>query len=310
MIADLSSMSPTAALLGAAVGLVLGLTGAGGGIFAVPALVFGLGWGVSQAGPVALLAVGVAAAVGSVQGLRAGLVRYRAAMLMAGIGVCVAPLGAWMAHRLPERWLVGLFALAMLVVAARMYRASRGLSANAAKAVTAANPPAGETANPSDDQAASQAASQAANQAASKTGEALPPCRLNPATGRLHWTPRVAGVLGAIGAVSGFASGLLGVGGGFVIVPALRRFTDITVHGVVATSLFVIALISAGTVANAWWQGMHPGAQGWVFVAGAVVGMLLGRALAPRLAASRLQQIFSTLMAAVAIGMFVKAFGA
>ena len=44
--------------------------------------------------------------------------------------------------------------------------------------------------------------------------------------------------------------------------------------------------------------------------AGAVVGMLLGRALAPRLAASRLQQIFSTLMAAVAIGMFVKAFGA
>ncbi|MDM8357639.1 sulfite exporter TauE/SafE family protein [Pandoraea communis] len=283
MFAELSSASPMAALLGAAVGLVLGLTGAGGGIFAVPALVFGLGWGVPQAGPVALLAVGASAAVGSAHGLRAGLVRYRAAMLMAGIGICVAPLGTWMAHQLPERWLVGLFAVAMLIVAARMYRASRGEGGGAGKA--AGN---GESAN----------------------CPPLPPCRLNPATGRLHWTRRVAGTLGMIGAVSGFASGLLGVGGGFVIVPALRRFTDITVHGIVATSLFVIALISAGTVANAWWNGMHPGTQGWMFVAGAIVGMLLGRALAPRLAASKLQQIFSMLMAAVALGMFAKAFGA
>lgn len=276
---DLASVFPAAALLGAGVGLVLGLTGAGGGIFAVPALVFGLGWGVPQAGPVALLAVGASAAVGSAQGLRAGLVRYRAAMLMAGIGVCVAPLGTWMAHRLPERWLVGLFAIAMLIVAARMYRASRGARARAS------------TTGPSG------------------AAAAAPPCRLDPATGRLHWTRRVAGTLGTIGAVSGFASGLLGVGGGFVIVPALRRFSDITVHGVVATSLFVIALISAGTVANAWWHGMHPGEQGWTFVVGAVAGMVLGRALAPRLAAARLQQVFSALMALVALGMFVKAFG-
>lgn len=279
MFPDLLSASPVAALLGAGVGLVLGLTGAGGGIFAVPALVFGLGWGVPQAGPVALLAVGASAAVGSAQGLRAGIVRYRAAILMAGIGICVAPLGTWMAHRLPERWLVGLFALAMLIVAARMYRASRG------------------------------GAGKKHEHGASATCAPLPPCRLDPSTGRLHWTRRVASTLGAIGAVSGFASGLLGVGGGFVIVPALRRFTDITVHGVVATSLFVIALISAGTVANAWWHGMHPGAQGWTFVVGAIVGMLLGRALAPHLAASRLQQIFSMLMAVVALGMFVKAFG-
>ncbi|WP_246181775.1 sulfite exporter TauE/SafE family protein [Pandoraea cepalis] len=279
---ELLSASPMAALLGAAVGLVLGLTGAGGGIFAVPALVFGLGWGVPQAGPVALLAVGASAAVGSAHGLRVGLVRYRAAMLMAGIGVAVAPLGTWMAHRLPERWLVGLFAIAMMVVAARMYRASRAGTAGTDKS---------------------------ADLAASAGAAPQPPCRMNPETGRLHWTRRVAATLGLIGAVSGFASGLLGVGGGFVIVPALRRFTDITVHGVVATSLFVIALISAGTVANAWWNGMHPGPQGWMFVVGGIVGMLLGRALTPHIAASRLQQLFSALMAAVALGMFAKAFG-
>lgn len=271
MIFLLHDPSVLAAVLGAAVGVVLGLTGAGGGIFAVPALVFGLGWGVPQAGPVALLAVGASAAVGSVQGLRAGLVRYRAAVLMAAIGVMLAPFGTYFAHRLPEHWLVGLFALAMLIVAARMYRASRADQACVAHQV-------------------------------------VPPCQMDPATGRLHWTRRVAATLGAIGAVSGFASGLLGVGGGFVIVPALRRFSDITVHGIVATSLFVIALISAGTVANAWWHGMHPGASGWAFVAGAIAGMLLGRRLAPRLAAARLQQAFSLLMTGVALGMLVKAF--
>ncbi|GAB3629797.1 membrane protein [Pandoraea terrae] len=269
------TLDPTllAALLGGAVGVVLGLTGAGGGIFAVPALVFGLGWGVPQAGPVALLAVGASAAVGSAQGLRAGLVRYRAAALMAAIGVAMAPLGTFAAHRLPEPWLVGLFAAAMIVVATRMYLGSRG-------------------------------------GASSEIPAALPPCRLDPATGRLHWTQRVAATLGAIGAVSGFASGLLGVGGGFVIVPALRRYSDITVHGIVATSLFVIALIAAGTVANAWWHGMHPGNVGWTFVAGAIAGMIGGRRIAPHLPASRLQQLFAILMFVVALGMLDKAVGA
>ena len=53
-----------ASLFGVVMGLVLGLTGAGGGILAVPALVLGLGWTMTQAAPVALFAVGSAAAVG------------------------------------------------------------------------------------------------------------------------------------------------------------------------------------------------------------------------------------------------------
>jgi uncharacterized membrane protein YfcA len=48
-----------ASLFGVVMGLVLGLTGAGGGILAVPALVLGLGWSMTQAAPVALFAVAV-----------------------------------------------------------------------------------------------------------------------------------------------------------------------------------------------------------------------------------------------------------
>ena len=55
-----------ALLLGLIVGAVLGLTGAGGSILAVPLLMAGLGWSLSQAAPVALLAVCAAATFGSI----------------------------------------------------------------------------------------------------------------------------------------------------------------------------------------------------------------------------------------------------
>ena len=82
-------------LLGVLVGLVLGLTGAGGGMLAVPALVFGMGWTVAQAAPVALLAVAAAAWLGSIDGLRHGLARYRAALLMALAALPSTTLGSF-----------------------------------------------------------------------------------------------------------------------------------------------------------------------------------------------------------------------
>jgi hypothetical protein len=55
----------TAFGLGAAVGLTLALTGAGGGVVVVPLLVFALKLDVAEAAPVGLLAVGLAAALGA-----------------------------------------------------------------------------------------------------------------------------------------------------------------------------------------------------------------------------------------------------
>ena len=106
-----------ASLFGVVMGLILGLTGAGGGILAVPALVLGLGWTMTQAAPVALFAVGSAAAVGAIDGLRHGLVRYRAALLIAALGAVFSPVGIYFAHQLPEKVLMILFSLLMVMVA-------------------------------------------------------------------------------------------------------------------------------------------------------------------------------------------------
>ena len=100
----------TSLSLGLVVGLLLALTGAGGGILAVPLLVFGAGLSVAEAGPIALLAVGMAASLGAGLGLKAGTVRYKAALWMAGGGILLSPLGVWLGRRLDNRWLAMVFA--------------------------------------------------------------------------------------------------------------------------------------------------------------------------------------------------------
>jgi len=73
--------------LGLIVGIILALTGAGGGLLAVPLLVFGVGLRVSEAVPISLLAIGMAAMLGAGLGLKSGTVRYKAVLLMAETGM-------------------------------------------------------------------------------------------------------------------------------------------------------------------------------------------------------------------------------
>jgi uncharacterized membrane protein YfcA len=260
----------TSLLLGLVVGLVLALTGAGGGILAVPLLVFGTSIRIAEAGPIGLMAVGMAAGLGAIIGLKAGIVRYRAALLIAGAGVLLSPPGLWIARQVDKRWLGVLFALTLLFVAARTFRQAT----NRAPAVTAAR---------------------AAN------------CVRDTGSGRFIWTRPCGRSLALSGAVAGLLSGLLGVGGGFVMVPALQRYTDLTMESVVATSLAVIALVSITGVAASAMSGSLEWATALPFAAGALAGMLGGRSLSLRLAGPQLQIGFAAVSALVALAMIVKA---
>lgn len=261
-------------LLGLVVGVILALTGAGGGILAVPLLVFGTSIGMAQAGPIGLLAVGMAAALGAILGLRAGIVRYRAALLIAGAGMLLSPLGLWLAQRVDNRWLSVLFAATLLYVASKTLR--QALAPVEAAAAVAARRTAVD-------------------------------CVRDVDSGRFIWTRPCARSLTLSGMVAGLLSGLLGVGGGFVMVPALQRYTDLAMQSVVATSLAVIALVSlSGVVASAIGGGMA-----WhialPFSAGALAGMLAGRAVAARLAGAKLQIGFAAVSALVGFAMIAKA---
>ncbi|MEI7457202.1 MAG: sulfite exporter TauE/SafE family protein [Nitrosomonadales bacterium] len=249
--------------LGLLIGLLLALTGAGGGILAVPALTLGLGWTMSAASPIALLTVATAAAIGMVSGLIAGAVRIRAALLISAAGILAAPLGQQLAHRLPERWLTALFVCVMLIVAARLFQSAHPSSKNATRART---------------------------------------CVIDTKTGRISWNALSFLKLSLIGLVSGLSTGLLGVGGGFIVVPALLRCSDIAMNGIIATSLTVITFVSLGAVISAFSAGhLNLTEPALLFIAAAATGMLLGRLFAPKIPAALLQKTLALLILSVAL---------
>jgi len=267
-------VSLLALVLGAAVGLILAFTGAGGGILAVPLLVFGLHMTIVQAAPVGLIASGAASAVGALLGLREGLVRYRAAALIGITGMLFAPLGVHLARLVPNQPLTVGFAMVLAWVAWRTFHQAHPNSADPQR----------------------RAAVQM-------------PCVLNPDEGRLTWTMPCAWALAGTGAVAGVLSGLLGVGGGFVIVPALMRATNLAVRSIFATSLAVIALVSVGGVGAAAWHGSIDWNVALPFALGAIAALLAGRRIAARLDGARLQQGFGVTVAVVSVLLLARGLG-
>jgi hypothetical protein len=264
-------MDPTtlALALGAIIGLVLALTGAGGGVLAIPLLVFGLHLPLQQAAPVGLVAVGLASAIGAFLGWRQRIVRYRAAAVIGIAGMLMAPIGVFMAQRLPNRPLLAAFALVLMYTAWRMLR----------------------------------------RPALAEQSDAAAPCRVSSTDQRLTWTQPCARALAGTGLASGILSGLLGVGGGFVIVPALTRYTDLEMRSIQATSLAVIALVSVSGVSAAALEGALPWAVAWPFACGAVLALLLGRQVAGKLNAKSLQRAFAWFTLSISLLMLARAFG-
>ncbi len=255
--------------LGLFVGLILALTGAGGSILAIPLLVFGLNLSLTQAAPIALLAVMSAASVGAAQGLRIGIVRYKTALLIAGFGIVFAPLGVWLAKRSPVLVLNLIFAAVLAFVAWRMWlQSTQILQADEDKPA--------------------------------------PACVINPATSKLFWTALCTRRLIITGGVAGLLSGLLGVGGGFVIVPSLRKVSNFDMQTIIATSLTAIALVSAASIFTYLLHGDINWEIAVPFVTSAIVAMFAFRLISHKIPAKISQRSFAVLSVVAAVIMVVK----
>lgn len=112
------------------------------------------------------------------------------------------------------------------------------------------------------------------------------------------------------GAVAGVLAGLLGVGGGIVIVPALifvfraQGFdADVLVHMAVGTSLATIVLTSISSVRAHHRRGAVRWPVFWRLAPGIVVGSLLGAVIADWLPADTLRMVFAVFVLLVALQM-------
>ncbi|MFZ6816732.1 sulfite exporter TauE/SafE family protein [Undibacterium sp. Ji22W] len=257
-------------MIGIMVGLIMGLTGAGGGMLAVPALVYSQGWSMQEAMPVALLAVSLGALIGAIDGLRRHQVRYKAALLMALAGAPMTSLGVFVASRLSQQFLMLAFATVLVIVVVRLVVQARAGASAAVRTDAMA--------------------------------------MVNQHTGKFDWSWATAAIIGLIGACAGFATGLLGVGGGFIIVPLLRHFTNLSMQSAAATSLMVITLVGAVAVTSAVSHGIQlPIVFSAMFAAASVTGVVGGRKIANRLDSTTVQLIFAALLCGVAISFLLKA---
>lgn len=259
---------------GVLIGLALGLTGSGGSIFAVPLLIYGLDVAPKNAIVISLTAVALTAAAGAIEGWYTRLVELRAALIFAAAGVMGAPIGVRLGGRSNDSVILVSFALLMLAVAAYMWLKATHmpLLTNVVRA----------------------------RYSGVGAHDAAAICRYM-RDGKIRLNAPCGAALLGVGLLVGMMSGFFGVGGGFLIVPALMLITEMGIHRAVATSLVIIALIGLAGVASAAISGRE---IGWglagLFLIGGVFGMGLGRALASHLAGPTLQKLLAIAMVLLA----------
>ncbi|GIV95428.1 MAG: UPF0721 transmembrane protein [Herpetosiphonaceae bacterium] len=118
------------------------------------------------------------------------------------------------------------------------------------------------------------------------------------ASAAVRW-PRV--LVGGAGV--GFLTGFLGVGGGFLIVPALVLLLGMDMHDAVGTSLVVIALnCAAGLLGHLSSSGLNWSLIG-MLVVGGILGIVSGAWLARRMPTSGLRRAFALFVIVLGAGL-------
>jgi uncharacterized membrane protein YfcA len=143
----------------------------------------------------------------------------------------------------------------------------------------------------------------------SELSRTRPATRSGPVAVTLHQNldPKAAAVVVAAGTGIGFLTGLFGVGGGFVIVPALTLLLGLNMPEAIGTSLLVIAINSAAALTARAAATTIDWGIALPFTLAAIVGVLAGKGVGQRLDAQRSLRWFAALLVAVAVFTAIRA---
>ncbi len=256
--------------LGFLIGLSLGALGGGGSILAVPALVYAAGQDAKAATTTSLVLVTITALIGIIPHWRAGHVRLAAGTVFGLAGIGGSLVGSAWNKSVNADVLLLAFSVLMLVAAYAMWRRlQRQAAAPAARSVGAA------AASP--------------EQLSTEENTSV----------RFDLATAVKVVIA--GSFIGLLTGFFGVGGGFVIVPALVLALGFSMPDAVGTSLIVIAVNSTVALATRLPSGSVEWATVIPFTIASVIGVFVGSRLASTRDPSFLQRWFVILLVVVAL---------
>lgn len=288
--------------VGLGVGIVVGALGAGGGILAVPVLVFLLGMPPHAATASSLVIVLITALASLPHHARQRNVEWRAGLVFAGVSVVGAVLGSRLSALVPPDVLLTLFGVMLAVVAAAMLR--RGLRTRRTEDAEAAA--LGTVALADGDAPIASHDDPVLDQPGPDTVETADGLQHHHGELDLPFAPAASpsprlGYVIAAASLTGFLTGFFGVGGGFIVVPMLVIALGLAMRRASGTSLLVMIIATAtsllarlGTDVQVDW------ATTLVFAAGSAVGGVLGGPLSARARPSTLTLLFAALLAGVA----------
>ncbi|MDQ3640110.1 MAG: sulfite exporter TauE/SafE family protein [Actinomycetota bacterium] len=252
--------------IGFLIGLSLGALGGGGSILAVPALVYVAGQRAQAATTTSLIVVGLASLLGMGDHWRAGRVRVGPGLVFGLSGAGGSLAGSALNRRLDPDVLLLVFAGLVLVAAWRMLTGCPTCTKEGERQAKDAEGSGGAT--------------------------VVAGLRID--------APTVVKFLTA-GTAVGFFTGLFGVGGGFVIIPALTLMLGFAMPEAIGTSLLIIAINSAVALAARLGDGGIDWAVTAPFTLAALAGVLAGGRVADRLPARTMLRWFAGLLVAVAL---------
>ncbi|HET6965935.1 MAG TPA: sulfite exporter TauE/SafE family protein [Acidimicrobiales bacterium] len=265
--------------VGVVIGLALGALGGGGSILTVPALVYLLHQGAHGATAASLIIVGITAVAGVGAHWRSGRVRVGLGAAFGLVGVAGSFVGSRLSSRVAPDVLLAAFSVLIAVAAATMLRQRQ-----------APNPEMGPAAAPT----------------TLATGGTVGAARVQ---ARPPIAPVSARRLVVAASLVGLITGFFGVGGGFVVVPALVLGLGLEMRDAVGTSLVVIAINSASALMSRVGTHVHLDLPVvFTFTAAAVAGTLAGSRLASRTRPARLVSGFAMLLLGVSIYTAARSF--
>ncbi len=267
-------------ITGIGTGILGALVGIGGGVVLVPALLLGFGLNIKVAVATSLVSViATSTAAGSAY-VKEGVANMRLGIVLEIATALGGLSGGLIATLLSGEVIAGTFSIVMFVTAVLLVRDVQPSVHPSTAAATAAGPTVRAMATSFDDQ-----------------GETVS-----------YQPHRLAAGMG-VSSIAGVLSGLLGVGGGFVKVPAMNLVMGVPIKAAAATSNFMIGVTALASLTAYLARGHVDPAVAAPVALGITLGAVAGTRLSAVTASRRVKAVLAVVLVGVAIQMLFFAMG-
>ena len=303
------------ALVGVLIGIASGLLGIGGGTVMVPIfrLAFGMSATVSTATSLfAIIPTSISGAISHAKGKTC----IPALGIAAGLGgACLSPVGVWLAQLSPD-WLVMLAAALIIGYSAinmfkKAFKVSRtGQPAKGADAAAAAGAPScGSKPSSRAEARVVELSPQSDAPAAASLTSLGEPAVSAPTADDSSLSRKQLLQGAAIGLVAGLASGYVGVGGGFIMVPLMLSIIGIPMRKASGTSLIAVMILAIPGVIEQGIIGNINYLAGIAIVIGTIPGAAIGARLVTKVPERKLRLLFGCFLIVAAVMLVLNEVG-